>query len=90
MTLNSSEEADFITSEILTPKNIAIAIGLTDENVEGKWEWVTNEEFDYSNWKKGEPNNQSSENYALMDIDGTWNDGHLDREEWAYIGEWDQ
>ena len=90
LTLNSSEEADFITSEILTPRNIAIAIGLTDENVEGKWEWVTNEEFDYSNWKKGEPNNQSSENYALMDIDGTWNDGHLDREEWAYICEWDQ
>lgn len=90
LTVNSLEESDFITSQILTPKNIAIAIGLTDENVEGEWEWVTNEEFGYSNWKQGEPNNQSNENYALMDVNGTWNDGHLDREDWAFICEWDQ
>jgi hypothetical protein len=39
-------------------------IGLTDERVEGAFEWVTGEPFVYSNWAITEPNNFGNENYA--------------------------
>ncbi len=52
-------------------------IGATDEAQEGQWEWVTGEEFSYERWDSGEPNGGSSENYACIWPDGTWNDIYL-------------
>ena len=48
-TIASQEEQDFLG-------NYGGWLGLTDENVEGQWEWVTGEPVNYTNWIDGEPN----------------------------------
>ena len=54
-------------------------IGGTDENSEGEWEWVTGEEFTYTNWNDGGPDN-SGGNQHYLDLgwgnrpDGKWDD----------------
>ena len=49
-------------------------IGATDAGVEGRWEWVTGEAFDYSRWAAGEPNGSTGENVAGLWEGETWND----------------
>ena len=85
VTITSAEENSFVQSLI----SKSTMIGLSDAAEEGTWEWVTGESITYTNWAKNEPNNQSNEDYALMQVKGTWNDGHLDREKWPFICEWD-
>ena len=85
VTITSEEENSFIQSLI----NKSTMIGLSDAAEEGAWSWVTGESLTYTNWAKNEPNNQSNEDYVLMQVKGTWNDGHLDREKWPFICEWD-
>ena len=42
---------------------------------EGEWEWTTDEPFEFTNWKQGEPNNQNgSEGYAHLYTGMQWND----------------
>lgn len=90
VTITSQEEQDFIYSKFNSLiKKEGIAIGLTDEITEGDWRWVTGETFEYSNWDYGEPNNQGNEDYALMKTNGKWNDGHLEKEKWCFICEWE-
>ena len=59
-------------------------IGLSDEETEGTFRWVTGELIEYQNWRKNEPNNdipsRGGEDYVELYQDGTWNDacGQLD------------
>ena len=85
VTITSEEENNFVNSLI----NKSTMIGLSDADEEGNWKWVTGEALTYTNWAKNEPNNQSNEDYVLMQVKGTWNDGHLDREKWPFVCEWD-
>lgn len=85
VTITSAEENAFVNSLI----SKSTMIGLSDAAEEGAWQWVTGESMTYTNWAKGEPNNQSNEDYVLMQVKGTWNDGHLDREKWPFVCEWD-
>lgn len=96
VTITSATENDFVEglSNQCDCSNFAW-IGATDEGLEGTWEWVTGEPFDYSKWGSMEPNNVGgAENYAIMNWisgDGEWNDVPVD---WlvgivAYIVEWD-
>ena len=71
-------------------------IGATDENIEGSWEWVTGENFDYSNWGPGgQPSNSyGTEHYAQYwgsrtDFVGTWNDVRAAEIKNKYIIEYD-
>ena len=54
-------------------------IGLTDQKVEGKFEWNINHNSKYTNWCPGEPN----DDYSMEDVvlikheyqkEGCWND----------------
>jgi hypothetical protein len=49
-------------------------IGLTDEVVEGVWQWVTGEAYSYTSWNPGEPNNAGNEDYVQFVGGGKWND----------------
>jgi len=73
-TITSQEENDFVLNNVL---HIAYGcfIGGTDENVEGVWEWITGEAWNYSNWAPGEPNDKNGEDYLMMiNVRGRWND----------------
>lgn len=81
-TITSEEEQKFITNLISSGKRVSYWIGATDVREEGVWEWVTGEEFKYSNWAAGMPDNLSGvdrveENFAEIyntGVRGKWND----------------
>ena len=86
VTITSNEENDFVSSICAD----TAMIGLTDEANEGEWQWVTGESFGFSNFRLGEPNNEWNEDYVLIMPDNKqWNDGHLDRETWPFVCEWE-
>ncbi len=50
-------------------------IGLSDDVLEGSFQWVNGDPITYSNWYAGQPNNYNNEqDYVEMLNDGTWND----------------
>ena len=51
-------------------------IGGTDEGSEGTWRWITGEDWSYSNWNPGEPNNSGGEHYLELNyaVTNGWND----------------
>ena len=60
-----------------------IWIGLTNDNEDGDWKWVTGKKLSYANWNTGEPNNTGGiENFAQLGKPtlkdpaemGKWND----------------
>lgn len=67
-------------------------LGATDENKEGQWVWVTGEEWNYTNWANGQPDNEHSfasqyvkegENYLVYHIGlKGWNDTVNDTSIW--------
>jgi len=70
-TITSQAENDWIQSSFGTE----VWLGGTDEAQEGTWKWITGEEWSYSNWYSGEPNDyRGGEDYLQQYVDGTWND----------------
>ena len=102
VTINSQSEQEFITSLITQSEKSYMWIGAYCVNNE--FFWVTEEDFLFTNWDDGEPNNvYGTEDVVMMYghntrfVPGTWNDassdGH-DREngylqQYGYICEWD-
>jgi hypothetical protein len=58
VTITDDDEQSFVNSLFDETASNCYWIGLSrsDEN----WEWVTGEEFNYSNWTKNEPNNEKN------------------------------
>ena len=73
----TSPEEQAVVNELLQPEMNGLWLGATDEETEGRWQWVTGEEFTFSQWNPvGEPNNKNgAEHYAhLYCATAFWND----------------
>ena len=52
-------------------------IGLNDAASEGNFVWSSGEPVTYTNWRSGEPNGSTLENYVIIRWEeGQWNDHH--------------
>lgn len=78
-TITSQGEMDTV-SNIISHSGygkVIVWIGGTDQKDEGDWEWISGEEFDYTNWKSEfEPNNYNNEDYLQIDENPGWNDAN--------------
>ncbi len=97
-TITSAEEKDFIESQFgPLSKHGGGWIGAYSNGAYGgdkdDWRWVTGEEWSYTNWAEGEPNNyQGSEWFVSLRPEMTWNDiGNVDSDNnhRGYICEFD-
>ncbi len=82
--VNSTAEQKFIEAAFLSGHSVSNTfwIGFNDFAQEGKWVWSSGEPTSYTHWLTGEPNNQASEDGALLNWSfwagygdfGTWAD----------------
>ena len=95
VTINDKEEQDFVSDILSTASKKYYWLGGTkDEN--GNWNWVTGEDFDYTNWEWSEPNNSGGNENAihLYRSNKKWNDlistgGSYGVNNFGYICEWE-
>ena len=77
MTVNSAEEQYVLESLLGEHSNGCYWLGA--QGTPGNFEWVTGEEWDYENWKSGEPNNNLGVEYYLGTYKSAlWNDFAVD------------
>ena len=99
LSLTSEEEQIALVKWIQENSDIQnILLGANDSTTEGKWQWLSNEEWNYAPWADGEPNdtNGIEDNAILMLSLGQWNDVaginaypfviEYDLEEWLDLG----
>ena len=96
VTITSSGENDLVTALMYKGDKNDYYIGAQDSESEGKWEWITGERWSYSNWGKGEPNNDSTgEDYLEITKgfdsikSGEWNDVSNKESDNGFICEWE-
>ena len=92
VTVTSKKEQIFLFNQILRFSKKEIWAGATYSDEEDNWKWITGEKFDYTNWNKGEPNNE----YGIEDClelllraDFKWNDAPNEVKRNWFICEWD-
>lgn len=74
VTIGDEKEQRIVEGIIL---NQSCWIGAYLNKATGNWEWVTKEEFGYTNWDEGEPNNRcGTESVGVIYYYGKWNDGN--------------
>lgn len=102
-TITSAAEQKFIESLLRQGKKNSYWLGGYQDD-SGKWNWITDENFYYTNWNYGEPNNATGSEDCLMiyrEISfGLWNDAAYNgesfgnpffyTENFGFICEWDE
>lgn len=76
-TVSDWDENEFIKSLIANGEQNGYWLGATDEADEGIWEWVTDEDFMFSDWYADNPNNTGGNEHYLeirKDYGSLWND----------------
>ena len=79
-TITSEKEQTFIASYMKTFDSSALPyVGAYSDGKQ--WHWITNEPFEYTNWKSGEPSNSSGYEWVMHigyrdNVLYTWNDVH--------------
>jgi hypothetical protein len=75
-TLTSQKEEQFVYKNLIEPVNQRVWLGGTDEAIEGTWQWITGEAWEYMNWDQNQPDNccSSGEDYLEFRPWNTWND----------------
>jgi len=89
VTINSAAEHQFLKDNIYNNAVAHIHIGLTDQENEGVFEWVTGEPLTFTSWRSNEPNNAGNEDAVEMYQDGVWNDTKVTDVNNAYIVEFE-
>ena len=92
-TITSAEENEEVYQAMISQGYTSAYFGFTDRASEGTWVWVTGEPVQYTNWQKGEPNNQGNKEhygmYYYKNNGSTWNDGDYSGSPVSFICEWD-
>ena len=85
-TISSGSENEFVSSLFSCE---SIWLGGNDVEKEGQFIWYTNEDFSYSNWGSGEPNDGKSggQDYIHMYRTGLWDD--IQDTKLGFVCEWD-
>ncbi|XP_070181379.1 C-type lectin domain family 4 member F-like isoform X2 [Littorina saxatilis] len=79
--ISSAEEMTFVRA--LVPGGHAFWLGASDRGTEGTFVWLDGSSMSYTNWRKGEPDNQSTDeaneaDCAYVNNHGLWRDNHCD------------
>lgn len=70
-----SEAENAALLQLITARNKAAFLSMTDAKTEGTFVYPSGEPLVYSNWAPGEPNNHGgAENCVEMLTNGKWND----------------
>ena len=75
VSINSAIENQFLVNQIGSSQ--PFWIGLSDAAVEGNWQWVNGDPYNYTNWLSGQPDNAGNiEDYGSLNWGsaGHWND----------------
>ncbi len=79
VTITSEAEAEFIESSLLPlsePVSVNYWMGISDQQVEGTFQWVTGESVAFTDWAEGEPNDfGSGEDFAAIRWEVACEDG---------------
>lgn len=102
-TLTSADEEKFVYDLLKNGTKNYYWLGGSDEKQEGVWEWITGEDWNYTHWFSGQPDNHSDhtgepENYLVIArANMGWNDlpntgdtyGSSELKNSGYICEWE-
>jgi len=97
VTITSEDEQRFITKKYMQSddKRISISIwtGGTDYHKPGKWEWITDEPWEYTAWLEGQPDQAGGQEHwveMVADKKGVgWNDNRAEHVS-QFICEWEK
>ena len=74
VSITTAEENEFV-KKMVSEYGTDCWIGANNLTTDGKFIWCDGEEFSYTNWAEGQPDNDNGvEHYVHMEIAGTWND----------------
>ncbi len=74
--VTSQTEQEYIWHNYLAPNGTPLSWGgASDYKKEDKWEWVSGEEWNYTKWYPGEPDNSNDQDFMFFNSGNTWSDG---------------